>query len=429
MYLTTLRRRLSELYDTVWRRNLMRSGMVTILILLSVLVGLTAMYRAHMRGNFHKLKLKANIDTAREDAPLPRPGGQDAIVLTRSHLMGESAPELLSATVLPGRGMNVLQITAFIPGRGEVSLLASPSLEDAAKAMTGKGPDSEGQASMAMGGAFEVPWAGNLWGAANGQDSQITAQWQGQTMDLPASGRQASNGLLLARGADSAESETLPDGGNADATFHAQDFGGHWPSKTDVSVSVLLSSHSMDLTVVATNIGDQPEPIGIGWHPRFAFLGDKREQWRIHIPADSRAEVRGRETEQPTGALIPVARTTYDVSAPGGVALGTAGLDACFTGLRQSLLSNGPAAELTDPAGGFGLRLTAMSPTIRAMQVDAPANGAYVSIDPQYNLPDVFGHEWDKDADGGMVVLQPGESTEWKVRLEIFSLSASRPAL
>jgi hypothetical protein len=40
-------------------------------------------------------------------------------------------PEFLSVTLLPGRGMNVLQITAYIPGKGEVNLLASPSIEGA----------------------------------------------------------------------------------------------------------------------------------------------------------------------------------------------------------------------------------------------------------------------------------------------------------
>jgi len=44
-------------------------------------------------------------------------------------LMGGTMPEFLSVTMLPGRGMNVLQIKAYIPGKGEVNLLASPSVE------------------------------------------------------------------------------------------------------------------------------------------------------------------------------------------------------------------------------------------------------------------------------------------------------------
>ena len=76
-------------------------------------------------------------------------------------------PEFLSVTMLPGRGMNVLQITAYLPGKGEVNLMASPSVYGAAGAMTGKGKDANGQVSLAMGGAFEAPWAGRIWGTSS----------------------------------------------------------------------------------------------------------------------------------------------------------------------------------------------------------------------------------------------------------------------
>jgi aldose 1-epimerase len=420
---------LSSVYHTVWRRNLMRSGMVTGLLLAAVLVGLTVAYRAHVQGNFHKLKLKANIDSEVQDAPVPKPGGQDAITLMRTRLMGSSAPEFLTVTLLPGRGMNVFQITAFIPGKGEVNLLASPSLESAASAMTGKGADAQGRASMAMGGAFEVPWAGSLWGAPAEGGGHVTAVWQGHAINLPADGREAQNGLILAEAADPASSETLPDGGNGVADFHAGDFGGHWLSKTDVEVRVLLSRQSIELTVMANNVGDVAEPIGIGWHPRLAIFDGDRGQWRLHIPAERRVEVREKEKGAPTGELVPVAGTHYDFQAIDGVRLGTMTLDECFTGLKQKLLDNGPTTELSNPAGGFGLRLTALSPTIRVMRVVAPADGSYVSIDPQYNYPDAFGREWERQPSTGIVVLQPGESTEWKVKLELVSLGGGAPSL
>jgi galactose mutarotase-like enzyme len=96
-------------------------------------------------------------------------------------------------------------------------------------------------------------------------------------------------------------------------------------------------------------------------------------------------------------------------------------LEDSFTDLQQGLLDSGPSAELSDPANGFGLRLTALSPTIKTMRVVAPADGDFVTIDPQFNYDDPLGREWGKDT--GMVVLQPGQSTQWKVRLEIYSLS------
>jgi galactose mutarotase-like enzyme len=214
----------------------------------------------------------------------------------------------------------------------------------------------------------------------------------------------------------------LPDGGNAEAIFHAGDFGGLWPSKTDVTITVLLSGRSIDLTMTAHNIGDEPEPIGLGWDPRFAILDGNRRQVRLRIPSEMRAELRGRD-KLPTGVLLPTEGTSYDFMAHGGAKLGTMDLDECFVELRQNLMDNGPIAELSDPANNYGLRLTALSSTIKAMRVVAPANADFVSIEPQFNYADSFGREWRSGTDTGMVVLEPGQSTQWKVRLELFSVA------
>jgi aldose 1-epimerase len=256
----------------------------------------------------------------------------------------------------------------------------------------------------------------------------VTAVWQGHVITAPiARGTEARGGLMLADAADTSNSEALPDGGTAEAVFDAKDFGGRWTSKTNVTVSVMLSRQAIELTVVAVNTGDVPEPIGIGWHPRFAILGANPGEVRLRIPAEMRVEVRDQGKEQPTGKLIPVAGTAYDFSMPGGAKLGTKAVDESFVQLHQGLLDNGPTAELSDPASGFGLRLTALSPTIRAMRVVAPAGAGYVSIDPQYNYPDPFGREWEKEASTGMVTLEPGQSTEWKVRLELFAPGGGAP--
>jgi galactose mutarotase-like enzyme len=57
------------------------------------------------------------------------------------------------------------------------------------------------------------------------------------------------------------------------------------------------------------------------------------------------------------------------------------------------------------------------------MRVVAPANADFVSIEPQYNYADPFGREWGSGTNTGMIELQPGQSTQWKVRLELFSVA------
>jgi galactose mutarotase-like enzyme len=395
--------------------------MVTGLILAVLVLGLAVAYRERGRGNLHKLK--ARIETQRPEIEAPQPGGQNAITLLRTRLAGGSRPEFLSATLLPGRGMNVLQITAYLPGRGEVKLLASPSVEDADKAMRGAGDDTAGRESLAIGGAFEAPWAGGIWGTPAQTSGHVTAVWRAHTVTLPtpAGSSVAQGGLMLEQPSSSAGITAMPDGGEARADFRPADFGAHWPSRTELTVTALLGSEAIDLTVTARNAGDIAEPIGIGWRPRFAILDGKRQQIRLQLPSETR-EMRDRKG-QPTGSLAPVGGTEYDFTARGGAALGQMDLDDGFVDLHQELLDSGPVAELIDPANDFGLRLTMLSPAIHAIRVLAPANGGFVTIDPQFNYDDPFGREWGPENDTGMVLLQPGQTTQWKIRLEIYSLS------
>ena len=88
---------------------------------------------AHERGhgNYHKLRERV-IPVTPEPNMETGPGGQAAVTLRRSPNAVSGEPEFLSATLLPGRGMNLLQLTASVPGKGEVPILLSPSLTDAA---------------------------------------------------------------------------------------------------------------------------------------------------------------------------------------------------------------------------------------------------------------------------------------------------------
>jgi aldose 1-epimerase len=179
------------------------------------------------------------------------------------------------------------------------------------------------------------------------------------------------------------------------------------------------------MKIVARNTGNAAEPIGLGWHPRFAVLDGHRGQMMLKLPKALRAEVKDRRSGQLSGRLLPVDGTEYDFTGPNGAKLGALNLDDSFVQLKRALMEDGPVAELRDPENDYGLRITAMTPTINAMRVYAPLDGSFVAIDPQFNYDDPFGHEWPKGTDTGMVVLQPGESTQWMIRLEIFSLSTA----
>ncbi len=437
MYWALLKQGLAERRRRLWHAAVLRSGLLTMLILTALVAMLAVGWREHTRGQF--AELKRGLDRKPSYAAAPRPGGQDVVRLQRSQMIGGNGPELLSATLLPGRGLNILQIGAYVPGKGEVNLLASPPLDQAAVRLNGEGPDANGAASLAMGAALEAPWAGRIAGALTPEGGDLTTMWRGIRLKLPAdplvdsapsansagSGAMATGGLLLQQASSSVLTNVMPDGGQAQAVFATGNFDGHWPSSTEITASVELSGKSIEIKMVARNTGAAAEPMGLGWHPRFAILNARRGQVMLRLPQAERIDIKDRRTGELSGKLLPVAGTEYDFTGPAGAKLGALSLDDTFVHLRRALMENGPIAELRDPENGYGLRITALSPTIKAFRVYAPLDGSFVSIDPQFNFDDPFGREWPRDEDTGMVVLQPGQTTQWHIRMEIFSLNAS----
>ena len=429
MYWALLKQGVAKYRRRLWRAAVMRSGLLTFLVLMILLGGLAFLWREHRLGQFSVLKRE--LRKAPVQAVSVRPGGQDAIELQRSQMPGGDGPEFLSATLLPGRGLNLLQIRAYLPEKGEVNLLASPPLSDTSRRLSGTGADFTGKESLAMGAAIELPWAGRIWGGALPDGQNVVTMWRGERLILPSDGKDGygtvagmvEGGLFLKQASESINSNVMPDGGEARVTFHPGDFDGHWPSKTEVSTTVEMNGRAIDIRIVARNSGDSPEPIGIGWHPRFAILNGNRGEMRLRLPEGERVDVKDRRTGQLSGKLLPVSGTEYDFTARDGTQLGALNLDDTFVHLKQGLMENGPIAELRDPENDYGLRITAMTSTIKAIRVYAPLDGSFISIQPRFNFDDPFGREWVKGEDTGMVVLQPGQTTQWKIRLEIFSLS------
>ncbi|MGC1784791.1 MAG: aldose 1-epimerase [Acidobacteriaceae bacterium] len=367
--------------------------------------------------------------TAIASARLPLVGGQKAIELRRLESGVGAAPEFLSVTLLPGRGMNLFQITAFLPGRGEVALLASSSVNAAAKLMNGGPDDLGGNESFSGGGAFLFPFANRILGPvtvdkATGEH-YLTATWHGRSVQLLANWRGklpgapwvAMHGEMLAAKAQNVAVKSDPDGSEATATYNLP-ANGHWFSDNQVKVTVSLTRDTVTASVTAMNTGDQPEPVGIGWHPYFRLPSDIRANARLHLPAAMRVEVNNYDDVFPTGKLLAVLGTAYDFNATQGAPLPDALMDDSFVDLKRD--SNGfVESDISDLRVNYGMRVTAMSPEIRAIQVYSPVDKSFVALEPQFNYADPFGAEW-HGTDTGMVTLAPGASVTWKVQLQLF---------
>ncbi len=287
-------------------------------------------------------------------------GGEDVLTLARKASSGGSKPEFLSVTLLPGRGMNMLQVTAAIPGKGEIPLLHSPSVADAASQLTGTGKDQLGNASFSFGGAFLIPYPNRIIGEPSSDGKSVITQWRGHTLALPANfpskqpgGRVvAIHGLITQAKVEDLQTQTTADGQTVTGVIHAGDFGGHWLSDTDLNLTIALTGDAVDATITARNVGKEPEPISIGWHPYFQIPSGHRAQVRLQIPASMMAVVNNYGDAFPTGQLKPVKGTEYDYNAPEGVALDDHFLDDNFSHLQRTQRRSRSEADRS----GFELR-------------------------------------------------------------------------
>jgi aldose 1-epimerase len=400
------------------------SGWMTPSILGILGLGLVLGSYEHTRGNLHKLRAHVTPNSI-EPVRSSGPGGQDPVVITRHTNATTSDPEFTSVTLLPGRGFNLWQLTAFLPGHGEVPLLVSPPVADASTLLAGTGTDANGSGSTNFGAAFLAPFANQLTGVPAPGTGMLQSMWQTQRLAFPSSGignALSVEGLLLSQGADNVKVTPSQSGGSALATFHSGTFGGSWPGNTDLSILVELSGRTLDLTVTAQNVGTAAEPFGIGWHPYFAIPFGDRANASLLIPSSTRIVPADRRTGLPSGEIESTNDPADQFYRAGGTRLGNTSLDETYLSLHSAVLADGPVAELRNPAAGYGLRITPLTPNIKTLRVIAPANKPWVSIGPNMNVPDPFGHEWDKLDSNGMVILQPGDSVQWKVRVEIFPL-------
>ncbi len=349
-------------------------------------------------------------------------------ILHRPRPSDPRRPAFLSAQILPGRGMMTLQVRAHLPATGDFDLLASLSPEEARVFLDGSPEDFVGLRSYLIGGAVLIPYANRIRGRLSEDGRSVATEILGRTVLLPANAggrragaeRYAMHGLVLDARIDELQRRTTEEEDALLGFFRAGDFGERWVSRTELSFENVLRSDSFTLTITAKNVGAEPLPIGIGWHPYFTIPSGRREQVRLHLPARQRVIVNDYDEVLPTGEVVPVAGTPYDFSMPGGRLLGDLFLDDCFVDLQRSAAGEA-VAEVVDPAASYGLRVVAASPHIQAIQVYAPPDKGFVVLEPQFNWADPFGKEWPPGVDTGMAILAPGESVIYSARLELFT--------
>jgi aldose 1-epimerase len=364
-------------------------------------------------------------------------GGEPVVTLTRPPSSPGGTPPILpaskpafmqftEATILPGEGMNLVQLKAFLPGKGAIDVLTTQGLPDLKKFLETDN-DAYGNNGFKIGGAILLPYPNRIRGKLSADGKTLETTIAGKQVWLPANWKgknqgaevHAMHGLILSSKFEDVRYENGAMESKVSGILHAGNFDGHWLSKTDVKVQMVLTNGTMDMTVTTTNAGKEPLPMAIGFHPYFEFPSGDRKQATLHIPSDTRTVVNNYDDVFPTGQLVPVKNTPYDFTAKDGKPLGNLFMDDCFTSLKRDAAGH-VVIEIVDPAAKYGVRIVGLSPEISAIQVYAPPDKNFVAVEPQFNLADPYDKKIWGDRNTGMVTIAPGASVSWHIKIELF---------
>ena len=403
----------------------MRTSMMTKWLCTSCLAGIVLAGGVAATSS-RLLIASTKVEAAQADAAPLTIFGVPVVTLTRPVVQDKDQPQFVEATIVPSAGMNLLELKARWPGRGEVSVIQSPNISDA-KRMLEYGNDEFNDENLKIGGAILLPYPNRIRGQLSPDGKTILAKIAGKPVPLPANSHgnnpgaplHAMHGLLLGAKFIDVDQQTTASESAVSANYHAGDFGGHWLSKTDVSVQMALQNNAMDIVVTTKNVGTETLPMAIGFHPYFGIPSGHRQQARLRVPANLRAIVNNYDDVFPRGQLVSVQNSPYDFTAPGGEPLRSLYMDDCFTDLKRNADASA-TIELIDPEANYGLRIVTLSPEIRSVQVYAPPEKNFIAIEPQFNLGDPYNRRQWHRLDTGMVSLQPGQSVSWHIRLELF---------
>ena len=333
-----------------------RSGALTAVALLLLLGSVTALYMAHTQGRIHQLTTTTEHGGPAQSAA--RPGDQDVLRLFRAERIGSVTPEFSSATLLPGDGMLLLQTTLILPGRGDVPMLQATPDADLAAA-----------GSNVSGAPFSVL-----------AQSRAGSQWT------------APVEVLAGHPSSQVSNDIVPDGSRAVARFAAAANPALVHQDVEVTVETSVTGHGLELMLSARNDSTSPRSLTLDWQPRFL------------APAAGMSALT---------VVAPSGRDAVSLEIP----LGTRDVDQTYIDLKHSFLGTGPEVRLRNRADGYTLRMTAVTPSIRSLHVQAAKDGKSVLL--------AFSTAAGKDGSDARTLVAPGETLQWRVRVEALPESTS----
>jgi aldose 1-epimerase len=170
-----------------------------------------------------------------------------------------------------------------------------------------------------------------------------------------------------------------------------------------------LSAESLRVTMSLTNRGSVAMPFGFGLHPWFTRDPDVRLKFAAaHF-----------YMEGPQGIATERLATPPELDFASGRSLPGTWRNNDYGGWDGM-------AEIRFPSRGWGLRITA-DPLFGHLMLYADPARPYFCLEPQSNAPCAFNHLASGQADGGAIVLAPGQSVSGTITFTPFQLRAAAP--
>lgn len=192
-----------------------------------------------------------------------------------------------------------------------------------------------------------------------------------------------------------------------------------YPFQVRVTVEFVLDAHGLTQSVTGTNLGVDPAPWGVGFHPYLVADGTPAGRaeanpingWTLSLPAQ--AMLRASEDRLlPLGIESLDAHPAHDFRA--GRPIGATRFDHAFTGLGDA--DGETRIELRAPSGiGVGMAWGSELPWVQVYSSDgvagSPTHRHGLAVEPMTCPPDAFNSGTD------LVTLRPGgaHTVRWRV--------------
>jgi galactose mutarotase-like enzyme len=325
-------------------------------------------------------------------------------------------------TVVPGMGFSILQITAYVPGRGEVDLLKAPDVAEAARIYR-EAPADRNRTTNFGAGIF-APYGGTDGGTVSSDGRTVAVSVAGKQLALPVNvgdGNEphfAIHGFLHTKRVVVTQLHGDDRGASLDATLDAGGFDVLWPSATKLDFHLEIHGGHLALAVTAHNVGSEPTAASMGWHPYFK-LTDRKTACLTMPETVRHEEVTDYDAYTVTHRVQTIdPGSRLDFQGPTCRPLADQPYDDCLMGPATGY-SSAPTTVLVDD--GLQLRVSTGARCHRCTQIYSPKDSDFVAIEHQCNHNSALDPAWGPES---IPILQPGQSQAWSVDVDVSATHA-----